>query len=228
MRVGEFRKQTDAELLHMADQCFAKIDGTGGVGGAPTPWELQPALLLQAQFYMNEVDRRHDASIVRRDFILELIIIFLIVAEIVFGIVEGNKQANILNLMNTSTAATATAMADLRTAQQESLTQQTKSLESLNQMNDKLKTSVQETGNMAVATQKQLGILQSEQANRLAEQAKKPKLELVAGTVALNTQVPTPVKAREPKSETQQVLDVVLRIWGMRRRGWYASNHCFC
>jgi hypothetical protein len=86
-------------LLALADSCFAQMPERGS--------QEHAGLLLQAQFYMNEVARRHDSTIARRDLILELIIIGLIVAEIAFGIVEGNKQAAILDQMNASASATA-------------------------------------------------------------------------------------------------------------------------
>ena len=55
MRVIEFKQMTDAQLLQMADDCLAQM--------GPAPKGLRgineyPALLLQAQLYMNEVDRR--------------------------------------------------------------------------------------------------------------------------------------------------------------------------
>ena|SRR5712664_2493833 len=106
MRVEEFKKKTDDELVQMADDCFALLE-TRGV-------QEEPAHLQKAQFYMSEVDRRHDAKIARRDFRMELIVIALILLEViigiggtVFGIIEGNKQVAILDRMNRSTAATA-------------------------------------------------------------------------------------------------------------------------
>src|ERR1700722_5413256 len=114
MRVAEFKKKSDDELLQMADDCFALVEARGV--------QEEPAHLLKAQFYMNAVDRRHDAKIARRDFVLELIIIALILAEIIFGIVEGNKQASILDNMNRSTGATATATQGANTFSQEQAT----------------------------------------------------------------------------------------------------------
>src|SRR5260370_39300350 len=98
MRVEEFKNKTDDELFRMADDCFIKMEERGAMES--------PEYLLKAQFYINEINRRHDGTIARRDLVLELIIIGLIVAEIVFGILEGSKQAAILERMNTSTAAT--------------------------------------------------------------------------------------------------------------------------
>jgi flagellar basal body-associated protein FliL len=53
--------------------------------------------LWEAQFYMQELDRRDGSKIARRDMKLELIVIALIVAEIgfaIWGMVLANKEAN--------------------------------------------------------------------------------------------------------------------------------------
>src|SRR5712671_2429389 len=117
MRVAEFKKKSDDELLQMADDCFALVEMRGV--------QEEPAHLLKAQFYMNELDRRHDAKIARRDFRMELAVIALILLEViigiggtVFGIREGNKQAAILDRMDRSTAATAMTMKELQKAQE--------------------------------------------------------------------------------------------------------------
>jgi hypothetical protein len=212
MRVEEFKRKTDEELLRLADECFVLME-TRGV-------EQEPAHLLKAQFYMNEVGRRHDATIARRDFVLELIIIALILAEIVFGIVEGNKQAAILDHMNNSTSATATATQGVNTSSQDQATrlkaladEQTKSLDSLREMNKTLQSSVRQSNDMVAAMQEQLTILKEDQANRQAQLAKKPKLELGIGSVPLDTFFKVSFKERE-QTDTTITFDFTLRNLG--------------
>jgi hypothetical protein len=203
MRVKEFKDKTDEELLQMADDCFALVESQGGV--------QQSAHLLKAQFYMNEVDRRHDGKIARRDFKMELWVIALILLEVligiggtIFGIAEGNKQAAILDKMNTSTGATATATQGVNTYSQDQAAklktladEQTKSLGSLEQMNAKLQSSLKQTADMVAAAQEQLKILKEEQANRQAQLAKKPRLELHIGNSQLVATQPGPLDSRE-------------------------------
>jgi hypothetical protein len=203
----------------LADDCFADMDRS-----APGQ---HPGHLLRAQFYMNEIDRRQshrarqqDISTARRDFVMELIVIALILAEVIFGIVEGNKQAQILNQMNTSTGATAAVMKDVKTSSSEqamhlkTLTdEQIKSLDSLKEMNEKLQFSVKKTADMAVAMQEQLGILKEEQAGRQAQLAKKPKLELDIGSVPLDTFFKVNFKERE-QTDTTITFDFTLKNLG--------------
>jgi hypothetical protein len=205
MRVEEFENTSRKQLRQKANECFAKLDTAGSLD--------RPGILGEAQFWLQEIDRRYESRRSLRDLILEIVVIVLIGLELYFGITEGNKQAVILGQMNTSTAATAQTMKVLQKAQQDSLDEQKKSLTSLTQMNDKLQGSLQQTGDMAVAVRKQLAILQEEQNSRLAEQAKKPKLELDAGATPLNTLVTIPLKSRE-ESETKVTFDLYLRNLG--------------
>ena len=59
--------------------------------------------MLEAQFYMQEMDRRDSSRIARRDWWLEIVVIFLIGIEIVLSVVgiifavrEGNAQAKLV------------------------------------------------------------------------------------------------------------------------------------
>jgi hypothetical protein len=154
LRVAELRKQSEEELLQMADECFVIMEDARGLPHTHAP------LLLKAQFCLNEIDRRRnteiaqrDAEIARRDeefarrsYKIEIWVIVLIglellvsVGGIVFGIVEGNKQAAILKHMDVSTAATASALITLTD-------QPKKSLDSQAQMNQNLQQSIHETG----------------------------------------------------------------------------------
>ncbi len=128
-----------------------------------------------------------------RDFLLEIAVIFLILAEIilsfVFGVVairEGRGQSKVLAHMEQSAAATASAMTAASSSLQSLADAQAKSLDRLNQMSDTLRDSLKTSSGMASATHKQLNILEQEQADRAAQLARKPKLQLHIGSVPLS------------------------------------------
>jgi hypothetical protein len=105
MRVEEFEGLTKKQLRAKANECFDKIEGAGH--------EQTPALLLEAQFYLREIDRRHDSWIAWRDLILEAIIIALIAGEVWFGWREGEKQFKVLQNLGASSEATAKTLTAL-------------------------------------------------------------------------------------------------------------------
>jgi hypothetical protein len=196
MRIADFQKRTEAELLQLADDCFVAMD-TAGV-------EQKPAFLLQAQLYMNQANRVEDSRVAIRDFRLEIAVIVLIGIEIIlsvvglwYGIREGSKQMAVLGQLNASADATAKTSAAQALALPKLVDEQTKSLDSLSDMNSKLKDSLQQTTAMSRAMRDQLKILQDEQAVRLAELAKKPKLELYVGGIPLNSLTNIPIPSRE-------------------------------
>ena len=78
MTVEEFENISDTALVDAANASFVKSinAGTGD----------KPYLYMEAQFYMRELDRRHDTKIARRDFRMELIVIFLIGLELLAAI----------------------------------------------------------------------------------------------------------------------------------------------
>ncbi len=109
MRFEEFEKAKLTDLTREAKSRFSEYQDptTGGLD--------KPALLLEAQFYMTEMDRRHDNSIARRDLVLELIVIGLIGMEIVLGWSQGkviDKQAKILQDVSASSSATVKVLQD--------------------------------------------------------------------------------------------------------------------
>jgi hypothetical protein len=121
MTFEEFENATDIDLRRETKLCFDKFNNPmQGEGG-------KAALLLEAQFYIQEVGRREDSRVAKRDFWLEIGVIVLILAEIVLSIYgiklairqDKDEQAlmdkhnGILNNLQTSTAQTATAMKDL-------------------------------------------------------------------------------------------------------------------
>src|SRR5258708_5628993 len=111
MTFEEFEKADAEELRQQAKASFDKARKFGeSWGGAPT-------LLLEAQFYMMEMDRRRveqdrkyaeihrkrDAKIAERDFRMEVVVIFLILLELIAAIIgivmairEGKEQAQVL------------------------------------------------------------------------------------------------------------------------------------
>src|SRR5262245_48454968 len=84
MTLEEFEQATERQLRSHANDCLSRAE------------------YPEARFYMDEIARRHEAKIVRRDLVLELIIVALIAGEIAFGAWEGRKQAEILQHIQTS------------------------------------------------------------------------------------------------------------------------------
>ena len=122
MNFDEFDKASDDELEAEAKRCFDE-------SRALTPANLlyKAPLMLEAQFYMQERDRRDNSRVALRDLRLELVVIVLIGIEIVLSVVgiviavrEGNaqaklteKQTGILTNLQQSTSQTAGAMQNL-------------------------------------------------------------------------------------------------------------------
>ncbi len=104
MTFNDFERANKRDLEEKANDCFRKYydANTGGLD--------KPALLLEAQFYMNEMDRRHQTWISRRDLMLEMAVIVLIGVEILLG----GKQDAVLTQLQSSTAATASTLASLQ------------------------------------------------------------------------------------------------------------------
>ena len=105
MTFEQFENAKSKELRAESKACFDHAMDAGG-GGA---WELRAAKLLEAQFYMSELDRRHDGNIARRDFRMELVVIALIGLELVaasvgmlIGVRESNEQAKLLQKQTTA------------------------------------------------------------------------------------------------------------------------------
>jgi hypothetical protein len=161
MRVEEFEKLTRKRLREKANECFDEMKTAGH--------EQRPGLLLQAQFYLNGLDHRYESARSHRELILELIIIGLIGLELR----EGHNQAKVLDRMDTSTAATVTAVQTLQKAQLDSLKTQKDSLQMIGEMNG------------AIADQ--LKIVKTEQAERRAQQNSRPVLELRARSFEIGT-----------------------------------------
>ena len=112
--------------------------------------------------------------------IQEIVVIVLIGWEIH----DGRQQARLLQHLDTSAAATASAMTAASSSLQSLADAQAKSLDRLSQMSDTLRDSLKTSGAMASATHKQLNILEREQADRTAQLAKQPKFSLTSFSMA--------------------------------------------
>ena len=121
MTFEEFEKADARTLRGRAKECF---DTCSTEYLSP---EQRSATFFEAQFYMQELDRRSGSWIARRDFWLEIAVIVLILFEIVLGIYgtklamkQGVDEDNLMNRQNViltnlqqSTADTATTMKGL-------------------------------------------------------------------------------------------------------------------
>lgn len=116
MNFEEFDKANRSDLRNLAKECFDRSQAE------PESSQKKAALLLQAQFYVAEMDRRHGGRTALRDLVLEIVVILLIGFEIVLALKQGkdedqlmDKQNGILSSLQTSTANTATALNGLLT-----------------------------------------------------------------------------------------------------------------
>lgn len=117
MRVEEYKNLTDEQLTQKANECLTALDNQYYP-------QLHAAKLLEAQLYMNEINRRNDEKIATRDgqmaersHKMEIWVIILIGVEILIGVGgiaigcrEGNQQVAVLEQMKKSTAATAATL----------------------------------------------------------------------------------------------------------------------
>jgi len=181
MKVTELDAKTDEQLRQLADESFASMEERG------TAESLQH--LQTAQFYLSLLNRRHDDRIAARDLRLEIIVIVLIALEIVFGLIEGSKQAGILSNMQTSTAATAGTL-QLQGKIFDTINSNTaktvEAMEKLQEAQDNsLKTSnasLRANKQIAETLTNQLKILKVEQDARLEQQSRRPVLEVTTVT----------------------------------------------
>ena len=190
MRAEELDNLTEERLQEKANICFIAAENTNIhlQGGDAERLRLH----LEAQFYLTAVARKRDDRVAQRDFRMEVAVIVLISVEIVIslafgflGLREGSKQAKVLERqakvlehMDQSAAHTASAMGEAKTALQMLTDQQKTSLDSQKLTNQNLQASLKQTRTMASTLQTQLGIFQKEQADKLAQLSRKPKLVL--------------------------------------------------
>lgn len=197
---------TDDDLKKRANDCFAQAEAISlAQQGGP---EEKNRLVAEADLYLKAIARREDARVAARDFRLEIWVIVLIGIEIVLsvvGLIAGYQQGRILDKqttalthMDASSAATKSAIEAARDSLKSLAADQQRSLERLNEMNENLQGSLRTTRTMASSTGKQLAILQAEQAERLAQLARKPKIVLYIGNVRLDT----PLQPIQPAEQT--------------------------
>lgn len=113
MNTQEFEQATEKDLRRKANECFDKIKDSGS--------HEHPALLLQAQFYLAEIERRGHDWVATRDLWLEIVVIVLIGLELYFGITGGNAEIAALQKLTASASQTATAMTTLANDQNATL-----------------------------------------------------------------------------------------------------------
>lgn len=109
MTVEEFENADERELRGRANQLFEEASKAGEL--------VRTALLTEARFYLDEIDRRDDRFRSRRDLWLEVIIISLIVIEIAFSYVslrESREQFAVLHNLESSSASTASTLTELQ------------------------------------------------------------------------------------------------------------------
>jgi len=116
LKLANIRSMTEEELERVVEDCFEYAPDTIPVD--------RLAILLEAQFYQTELDRRKSSWVEQRSFWLEIAVIVLILGEIllsIYGIrlaireakddtVAMDKQNTILNDLQTSTHATASLL----------------------------------------------------------------------------------------------------------------------
>jgi hypothetical protein len=150
MNVEQLSTMTESELRSAANDHFELVDKTKGDDAEKARY------ISLAQVYLNEIERRKlaqaradEASIADRDYRLEKWVIVLIGAELVIAVlgiflgwIEGDKQMKILNKqtevldkLNQSSAATASVLNDVRRAQEASLETQRNTLGNMVAMN---------------------------------------------------------------------------------------------
>jgi len=105
MNTEEFENAKEKDLRLKANECFGKLADSGS--------QEKPALLIEAQFYMDEIERRKQGTIARRDLVLELVVIVLIGLELYFGITGGNQQLSVLQRLEKSSCGTVAALSTL-------------------------------------------------------------------------------------------------------------------
>lgn len=161
MNLDQLSQLSVEELHQTANEKLASLDTGGAAPRAASA--RQSSILSEAQFYLDEIERREgreerqrQSKIARRDLILELVVIFLIGLEIVVGVWGGNDQLKalgkikdgsdqqlvLLQKMNESAGNTATILKTLSDEQSQALTAQQQTLQIITQMNGALQSQL--------------------------------------------------------------------------------------
>src|ERR1700675_4859590 len=96
MTFEEFEKADQRQLKAEAKACFDSAQQMAG-----RSWDWRVAKLIESQFYMQALDRRHDSWIAWRDLILEFVVILLIGGEIWLGWKVGKDEDRMMTQQNT-------------------------------------------------------------------------------------------------------------------------------
>src|SRR5205823_5980029 len=109
-------------------------------------------LLLQGQFYLNELTRRQQERHARRErrherrlIYIELGLTIIITVMIAYEIFQGTRQATVMERMVESSLNQIKLMGSLLDKQQASLDTQQQSLNTITKMNDAVEAQVRET-----------------------------------------------------------------------------------
>jgi hypothetical protein len=105
MTFEEFQKASAKRLSAEAKLCFDNSQEPEGGS-----WNQRAAKLLESQFYMQELDRRHGSSVSIRDLLLEIVVIVLIGAELWMAY----QQDDVLKTLQSNAAATANTLKALQ------------------------------------------------------------------------------------------------------------------
>jgi hypothetical protein len=149
MKAEGFANATEMELRQKANECFDKLESRGSAE--------RPALLIEAQFYIDEIERREQGRIASRGYRLEKIVLGLeIIVVILIGLelIDGERQFRVLDALAKSATVTATNMISLQKAQEDAVSTQKETLRTIQQVN--------------TAMQDQLKLLSAEQKRQLS------------------------------------------------------------
>jgi ABC-type transport system involved in cytochrome bd biosynthesis fused ATPase/permease subunit len=134
------------ELRQKANECFGRLHDSGS-------HEI-PALLIEAQFYMDEIERRKQDKVAKRDFMMELLAIgleIIVILLIVLELVEGGKQSKALDAVANSANATAASVSSLQKEQEDTLRIQTETLHAIEKLNAARQTDPKSVGQKTAA-----------------------------------------------------------------------------
>lgn len=140
MTFDEFERASTGQLRAQARKCFERHQN-----GIEESAESNLAALVEAQFYLNEVERKSSSRVALRDLFLEIVVIVLIGGEIGLAVYQGThqdeanrKQTAVLNNLERSTESTANLLSGL--------------LDTTKQMNVNVKSTADELGSLNTTT----------------------------------------------------------------------------
>jgi hypothetical protein len=152
MNLEDLSRMSEAELRAKANEKLKKLDVN-----LPQGYSIDEGpVLSEAQFFIDEIERRKQSWTGLRDLILEIVVILLIGAELIYGVWGGNQQLVILQTLkasadqqlvvlqnlNKSASETAKIMKALGDKQDVALATQQQTLQLTGQMNGALQTQL--------------------------------------------------------------------------------------